>query len=208
MSEPKNATKVIALVLIMALLGAMFGPQKLTLAQAGEPKPEDFFLLEFLGGLAGAYAGGVAGAFGVKILWESGEEGLEEHEPEEIAVLTLTGLGLGIGAGATTGVVVTGLLLGVNGNLLFAPLGAGFGVINSFGLIYLLGVQEERELSPLTRTIILITIPAVGAAVGYNIGGAKMRAKSRTESMKESNSVGTEMKFEFTLPLFKVELEF
>jgi len=194
-----NVVKAVAAALIIALLVTIFNPPMVALAQAKrETEPGDFFFLELLAGLGGAYIGGVAGAWGIKTFL--GREGKEVNEETvTVAVLTLTGLGIGIAAGATLGVVLAGWLCGVNGNLIFAPLGSSFGVINSFGLIYLFEIQEERELDPTARTILLTVIPAFGATVGYNVG-AKMRAKGTSEGA--GIAVGT--KTEFTISLFKI----
>ena len=160
------------IVALVVALASIF--EEPALAQNREPSPGDYFFLEFLAGVGGAFVGGISGGILVQKMVTS-----KEVEEEEAAVMTLVGVGAGLAAGATMGVVVAGSLLGVNGNLLFAPLGAILGVVNAFGIIYWQEVQEGREFSPILRAALVLGAPAFGAAAGYNIG-AKMGSRSRT----------------------------
>lgn len=197
----QNVLKALVVTLIVALLGAILSPQIALSTPARRPiRPGYFFLPEFLAGLAGAYAGGLAASTRIKRLSTEGG-----------GAIVIVGLGTGIVAGAATGVAIAGSLLGVNGNLLFAPLGAGFGMINAFALIYLLEIQQEQELHPWVRTAIALGLPAYGAAVGYNIG-AKVRTKSGKAGGEESGGtklgITKQPQSELSIPLLVFKVEF
>jgi hypothetical protein len=193
--------KVLVAPLIIALLGMMstFGPGELALARAErEPKPGDFFLWEFAGGLAGSFAGGIAAALLTnKLLTEP--EGQEEQIRR-----ALIGLGTGIAVGSTAGVVLTGSFFGVNGNLLFASMGGVLGTVNAFALIYWVEIEQGQALGPVVETIMVTAIPAFGAATGYNIG-AKMAGQSKKGLEEQEGANPPEgAEFECTIPLFEL----
>lgn len=199
-----HIAKLVSMVLLITLLVTILSPGRSASAQEREPNPGDYFLHELLAGIGGAFAGGVAAGLTVEKMVAP----KDQTEEEDVVVVTVVGLGTGLAIGATAGVIIAGSLLGVNGNLLFAPLGGVFGVINAFGVIYWQEIEEGRELGLLVRTALAVGAPAFGAATGYNIG-AKIRTKGTdqsSESVKKSNNaVSTGMESDFVLPLFEID---
>lgn len=141
-----------------------------TIAQEESPQPSDYWVAEFLIGEIGAILGGSLGLSIYDAYWDHIFRWLYNREPcsgylkrgflfcpDDWGETFL--LNLGRALGASTGVVLTGLLVGVEGNILGAYLATGlwFAACN----------RNSCWIIPF--------VPAFVAIVGYNIG-AKMKA--------------------------------
>ncbi|MBI3460446.1 hypothetical protein HY009_05910 [Candidatus Acetothermia bacterium] len=147
----------------------------LGISAKAEPKPSDYWSQEFFFAELGAVGGGIMG-FVV-----CAASGSSDNCKYMYSLLTgesdvcggglcnsfLVGISLGRALGASTGVVLTGWILGVEGNILAAYLATGLWFISP-GLLPFLPV-EWREIfwAPL--------VPAIVATISYNIG-AKMKS--------------------------------
>ena len=135
----------------------------------------DYFLIEFLLGLQGALMGGGAGYYGTYISL-SALQPCHADKPQqaceiEISFLALTiGTNIGIPTGAALfGVHLAGTVLGIQGgNLLLALAGAWIGSLAGATL----GSDWAVQPSDVTLLVNPMTMAALGATIGYNIGAS------------------------------------
>jgi hypothetical protein len=121
------------------------------------------------GELLGGALGGVAGA---AIAVTAIREITPTLEPRAARVATvITSVTLGAGLGGSAGVLATGRLLDIEGNVTGCLLGglAG-GLASTFvePLFYTLGVPEE--ITEFLGMLFLPLAPAIGAVIGFNVG--------------------------------------
>lgn len=148
--------KSIAVVALVALVSS---------APALAEVPRYTVALELVGGAVGGYAGGALGALALSWALSQGATGWESL----VGVIVGAYLGFfgGSIAGASLGVIGVGALLGVEGNVGLAVLGAAAGTGVSFGIGFTLQVPEAvLPFGPL--------LAAAGATAGYN-SGARLR---------------------------------
>ena len=133
----------------------------------------DYFLIEFLLGLQGALMGGGAGYYGTYISLSAlqpcpPDKPQQACEIEKSFLALVIGTNIGIPTGAALfGVHVAGTVLGVRGgNLLLALLGAWIGSLAGATL----GSDWAVQPSDLTLLINPMTMAALGATIGYNVG--------------------------------------
>ncbi|MCS6936155.1 MAG: hypothetical protein NZ610_05870 [Candidatus Bipolaricaulota bacterium] len=164
--------RALAAVLVVGLLLGS-GP---AWAQASA-QASDYVVLEFVFGLQGALLGGGAGFyatyFALSILQPcpQAQPELRACELGRSLLALVVGPNLGIPPGATfLGVGVAGALVGVEGNLWLALVGSIAGTLVGSALA---GnwVFEPTDFSLVVNPV---TMAALGATIGYNIG-AKMR---------------------------------
>lgn len=153
------------------------------------PQPEDFWVTEFWGGEIGAILGGVIGFYIEENYWDwdqlyrwlyGRENPCRGYFKRGVLFCPydrgqLLPFHFGRALGASTGVVLTGLQAGVDGNILGAYLATGLWFAASSYLILIESPMEEFHV-----LWIMPYVPAFLATVGYNIG-AKMRS-DRTKS--------------------------
>lgn len=140
---------VVALALLVSAAPALAEVPRYTVA------------LEFLGGTVGGYAGGLWGRWLFPGPSPQGATGWESL----VRVILGAYLGFfgGSIAGASLGVIGVGALLGVEGNVGLAVLGAAAGTGLSFGIGFSLQVPEAvLPFGPL--------LAAAGATAGFNVG--------------------------------------
>ena len=132
------------------------------------PKPEDFFIWEFLGGAVGGAVGGQAIVEGLLSSWCKDAEDPTLCQRAGRVALRPIAYPLFVFAGTTTGIVTIGLMNGVEGNWVAAIIGsfAGTlgGLVEAFAVWYaidwLLEPGRDQELiSPETPEFLQRTIP-------------------------------------------------
>ncbi len=147
------------------------GSQELRAERAGQPT--DYIFLEFLFGVQGAIVGGGLGFYAT--YWTlSIVQPCPPTQPERRAcelgtslISLIVGPNLGIPPGATfLGVALAGTIVGVRGNLLLAFAGSIVGTIVGAA------VAGNWVLEPTDFSLVVnpVTMAALGATVGYNIG--------------------------------------
>lgn len=145
------------------------------------PQPTDYLVIEFIFGLQGALLGGSAGFYGT-YLTLSIVQPCPPDQPERRAcelgislISLIVGPNLGIPPGAAfLGVSVAGAIVGVQGNLLWAFVGSIAGTLMGLAL------AGNWVLEPTDFSLIVnpVTMAALGATIGYNIGATIEAAKS------------------------------
>lgn len=157
---------VFALAMLMALPAAEGRAERLT-------RPTDYIVLEFLFGVQGAILGGGLGFYAT--YWTlSLMQPCPPAQPERRAcelgttlISLIVGPNLGIPPGATfLGVALAGTLVGVQGNVLLGFAGSVLGTLVGAAVA---GnwVVEPTDLSLVVNPV---TMAALGATIGYNIG--------------------------------------
>ncbi len=137
----------------------------LALLVAGAPAlaqvPRYTVAAELVGGVLGGYAGGALGALALSWALSVGYTGWEALA--RVIVGAYLGFFGGSIAGASLGVIGVGTLLGIEGNVPLAVLGAATGTGLSFGIGFSLQVPEMvLPFGPL--------LSAAGATAGFNVG--------------------------------------
>jgi len=134
------------------------------------PKPEEFFMWEFVGGAIGGAVGGQAIVEALLSSWCQGAEDIMLCQRAGRVALRPIAYPLFVFAGTTAGVLTIGAMNNVEGNLVGAIIGSFAGAIG--GLVEalvvwtiidrLLAPQSEQELiSPETPEFLQRTIPYV-----------------------------------------------
>lgn len=168
-----SSKAIVALVLVMLL--ALASP-----SFAGASQASDYIFIEFVFGLQGALLGGGAGFYATHLaltIFSPCPEVQPERRACELGtslLALLVGPNFGIPPGATfLGVALAGALVGVEGNLWLSLAGSIAGTFLGSAL------AGNWVLEPTDFSLVVnpVTMAALGATVGYNIG-AKMRASS------------------------------
>lgn len=169
----------IALIALFAVALSMgegtFAPMPVLAQPAAQAS--DYVFLEFVFGLQGALLGGGAGFYAtyvaLTILQPCPTEQPERRACElgQSLIALAVGPSVGIPPGATfLGVALAGALVGVEGNLSLALVGSIVGTLLG-GALAGNWILEPTDFSLVVNPV---TMAALGATVGYNIG-AKMR---------------------------------
>ncbi|MCI2430841.1 hypothetical protein LM602_07195 [Candidatus Acetothermia bacterium] len=150
----------------------------------------DYVVLEFVFGLQGALLGGGAGFYATYFaltIFQPCPTAQPERRACELGrslVALLVGPNLGIPPGATfLGVALAGALVGVEGNLWLALVGSIAGTLLG-GALAGNWILEPTDFSLVVNPV---TMAALGATVGYNIG-ARMRNSPPSPSQLPSIS--------------------
>jgi len=146
-------------------------------------QPTDYLLLEFLFGVQGAIVGGGLGFYAT--YWTlSIVQPCPTAQPERRAcelgtslISLIVGPNLGIPPGATfLGVALAGAIVGVEGNMLLAFAGSIVGTIVGAA------VAGNWVIEPTDFSLVVnpVTMAALGATIGYNIGATVPRGVAPT----------------------------
>ncbi|MBI1743168.1 hypothetical protein HYR54_08900 [Candidatus Acetothermia bacterium] len=148
-------------------------PMEIQASNSTKQSTADYFLIEFLLGLQGALMGGGAGYYGTYISLSAlqpcpPDKPQQACEIEKSFLALIIGTNIGIPTGAALfGVHLAGTVLGVQGgNLLLALVGAWIGSLAGATL----GSDWAVQPSDLTLLMNPMTMAALGATIGYNIG--------------------------------------
>lgn len=160
----------------------LFGLWSLTAELGAAPErpvqPIDYVFLEFLFGVQGAIVGGGLGFYAT--YWTlSLIQPCPAAQPERRAcelgtslISLIVGPNLGIPPGATfLGVMLAGALVGVQGNWLFAFAGSIVGTLVGAA------VAGNWVIEPTDFSLVVnpVTMAALGATIGYNIGATTLQ---------------------------------
>ncbi|MDW8031835.1 MAG: hypothetical protein RMJ29_08520 [Candidatus Bipolaricaulota bacterium] len=165
-----------ALAMLMALPAAEGRAERPT-------QPTDYIVLEFLFGVQGAILGGGLGFYATYwtlSLMQPCPPAQPERRSCELGttlISLIVGPNLGIPPGATfLGVALAGTLVGIQGNVLLAFVGSVLGTLVGAAVA---GnwVVEPTDLSLVVNPV---TMAALGATIGYNIGATVLQGPTPT----------------------------
>ncbi len=150
-------------------------------------QPIDYFFLEFLFGVQGAILGGGLGFYAT--YWTlSLVQPCPPVQPERRAcelgttlISLIVGPNVGIPPGATfLGVTLAGALLGVQGNVLLAFAGSIVGTVVGAA------VAGNWVIEPTDFSLVVnpVTMAALGATIGYNIGATVIESEEFTPTYR------------------------
>jgi len=150
-------------------------------------QPTDYIFLEFLFGVQGAILGGGLGFYAT--YWTlSAMQPCPPAQPERRAcelgttlISLIVGPNLGIPPGATfLGVALAGTIVGVQGNVLLAFAGSILGTLVGAA------VAGNWVIEPTDFSLVVnpVTMAALGATIGYNIGATVTESEESTPAYR------------------------
>jgi hypothetical protein len=164
---------LICIVCLVTATSVLAQPAWAQSGNASSRNTGDYFLIEFLFGLQGALIGGGIGYYGTYLSMAAlrpcpADQPIQACDIEKSFFSLVIGTNIGIPTGAALiGVHLAGTLLGIQGgNLLLALAGAWVGSLAGATL----GSNWALQPSDVTLVFNPVTLAALGATIGYNVG--------------------------------------